>query len=216
MNDEPATASTGEASPSTGTLAGAMLQGALRFAVVSVAAFSVWAFAGRWFYRTVGELGLYVATTVVFLALSGWLLAPLVAGGLNRRRFMAVFSVAFLAYAVAWCAAWFALRFGPGEWLGSLVGSLVFAAVMCRALGRPRVTWRCAAVLFVTHSAGYFLGGALYAWLGGPAAAELFPAAGRANLALAAKLGWGLLYGLGFGAGLGFTFFTALRRPAGA
>lgn len=193
-----------------------MLQGALRFAVVSVAAFSVWAFAGRWFYRTVGELGLYVATAVVFLALSAWLLAPLVVRGLTFRRFTAVFSVAFLAYAAAWCAAWFALRDGPGEWLGSLVGSVAFAALVCRALGRPSATWQCAAVLFVTHSAGYFLGGMLYAWLTGPAAAEALPGVGRANLALAAKLGWGLLYGLGFGAGLGFTFFTAQRRPAGA
>lgn len=191
---------------------GAMIQGALRFAVVSVVAFSVWAFAGRWFYRTVGELGLYVATTLVFLGLSGALLAPLVTGGITVRRFTAIFSGAFLAYAAVWCAAWFALRDGPGEWLGSFAGSVVFAAVVCRALGRPRATWVCAAVLFVTHSAGYFLGGRLYAWLGGPAAAELFPAVGRANLALAAKLGWGLLYGLGFGTGLGFTFFTAQRK----
>lgn len=191
-----------------GSPASAMAQGALRFAVVSLLAFSVWAFAGRWFYRNVGELGLYVATALVFVALSAWLLAPVAGGAVSRRRFTVIFGGAFLAYAVAWCAAWFALRGGAGEWLGSLAGSVVFAAIVCRTLGRPQAMWVCAAVLFAAHSAGYFLGGVLYAWLGSQSA-------GGTSLALLARLGWGLLYGLGFGAGIGFTLFTAQRRPAG-
>ncbi|MFN0066046.1 MAG: hypothetical protein ACKVYV_00265 [Limisphaerales bacterium] len=205
MNSAPMTPGAGPSMFPTSPAA-AMVQGALRFAVVSVGAFSVWAFAGRWFYRNVGELGLYVATAMAFLALAAWLMPPLLAGRGRLRRFAGIFTAAFLAYAAAWCAAWFAWRDGAGEWLGSLAGSVVFAVIVCRALGRPQALWSCAAVLFATHSAGYFAGGKLYLWLGSQAA-------GGAGLGILAPLGWGLLYGLGFGAGMGFTFFAAQRRP---
>jgi len=49
---------------------GATLRGAWSFALVSLAGFSIWAFAGRWFYRNVGEAGLYVAIAAVFLGMT--------------------------------------------------------------------------------------------------------------------------------------------------
>jgi hypothetical protein len=59
-------------------------------------------------------------------------------------------------------------------------------------------------VLFVGHSAGYFLGGPLH-YHSGP------------EYRLLGILGWGLLYGLGFGAGIGYAFQAFLRRsPAAA
>ena len=45
-------------------------------------------------------------------------------------------------------------------------------------------------VLFLTHSVGYFLGGDFYYALGGTTG----------------KLLWGLCYGLGFGAGIGYAY----------
>lgn len=178
----------------------AVARGSLGFAAVSVAAFAVWAFAGRAFKGRSGEVQMYALITVVFLGLSGLVLHPLVRGPRPLLRFHKVFLPAFLLYAAAWCAAWFPLRFGRGEWLGSLAGSVVFAAVTGVGLGNLRPLARVAAVLFVAHSAGYFLGG------------ELFYAI-RKQAPAPAMLGWGLLYGLGFGAGLGYAFFEFQKEP---
>ena len=96
-----------------------VVEGAWRFAIVSVAGFGVWAFAGRWFRAHGGEPGLYGASTVVFVGLAGLLMHPLVRGPSRLLRFYGVFIPAFIAYAVVWCSFWFLLRFGVGEWLGA-------------------------------------------------------------------------------------------------
>lgn len=198
---------------------GAVARGSLGFAAVSVAGFAVWAFGGRWFYRYGGEAGLYAACALVFVALAGWLLHPLVRGPKRLGCFYRVFAPAFLAYAIAWSAAWFAFGFGLGEWLGSLAGSAAFALVAASLLGNRRRWLKGSGVLFVAHSAGYFLGGQLYGWSRTPAAAEILGGLSNGAIVTLGQLGWGLLYGLGFGAGLGYTFFdlqapAADRRPA--
>jgi hypothetical protein len=120
-----------------------------------------------------------------------------------------LFVPAFCAYAAAWCAAWFALGFGLGEWLGSFLGSMAFAAVIGLGFGNFSCFFKASVVLFICHSAGYFLG------------AELMRAAGRASglvslskptLNLLGKLGWGAIYGVGFGAGIGYVFHC-LQKP---
>jgi hypothetical protein len=189
----------------------AIVQGAIRFAVVSVAAFLVWALGGRWFYARGGEAGLYAAVALVFIALSALLLHPLLERRGSLRRFYTLFVPAFVAYAAVWCAFWFAFRFGWGEWLGSLGGSVVFCAVVGAALRNLRPLLAASAVLFVTHSAGYFAGGWAMHELTG--AARFGSGSSGAAVALLAKLVWGLLYGLGFGAGLGYAFFAFQRRP---
>jgi len=50
----------------------------------------------------------------------------------------------------------------------------------------------------VTHSAGYFIGGEIY-----------YPSDRSAMM----KMVWGLVYGVGFGAGVGYVFW-ALQRAA--
>lgn len=192
---------------------GAVARGSLGFAAVSVAGFAVWAFGGRWFYRHGGEAGLYAACALVFVGAAGLFLHPLVRGPNPVRRFYKVFVPAFLAYALAWSAAWFGFRFGLGEWLGSLAGSAAFAVVAGGLLGNGRRWPKVSAVLFVAHSAGYFLGGQLYAWSRAPVAAEVLGGLSEETLATLGRLGWGLLYGLGFGAGLGYAFFD-LQEPA--
>jgi hypothetical protein len=188
----------------------ALVRGSLGFAAVSVAGFAVWAFGGRWLRSHVGELGLYLACAFVFIALSGLTLHPLVRGPKSLLQFYKIFLPAFGAYAIAWSAAWFALRFGPGEWLGSLTGSMVLSAMIARGFRTFRSVFKVSSVIFVLHSAGYFLGGQLMRWMmstmdGGLPGSHnsVFP-----------KLAWGLLYGLGLGAGLGYAFFTFQSKSA--
>jgi len=186
--------------------------GSLGFTAVSLAGFSVWAFAGRWFYATVGEAGLYAATALVFLGLSGALLAPLLGGPRRIPRFYGLFIPAFVLYSVVWCGCWFALGGGWGEWLGSLLGSAVFAAWICFRQTSWTAFPRSSVVLFVTHSAGYFLGGIAMAWMLRSGVAESLGLS-RSLGSTVAKLAWGLCYGLGFGLGLGFLFHAVQRGP---
>ena len=174
-----------------------LLRGSLGFAVVSVAAFSVWVFGGAWFERHGGELAMYAGCCLVFVALSGLLLHPLLKGPRALPRFYGVFIPAFLAYAMAWCGGWFLLGAGRGEWAGSLAGSFAFAAVAAGMLRHWQAVVPAALVMFVAHSAGYF-GGEKICY-------DSLHSAGS-------ELAWGLLYGLGFGAGIGHTFWITQRR----
>jgi hypothetical protein len=196
-------------SPATSrhTAVGAIVRGSIGFAFVSLGGFSVWAFGGRWFESRIGEVGMYAVSALVFLVLSGAFLHPLVHGPRPVARFYKAFLPAFVAYAVVWSVAWFSMGFGFGEWIGSLLGTIVFAALLAWSLGSYRSFLLVCLVLFVTHSIGYFLGGELYYWSNKPAAAEMFSTLSRSQRAISGRMLWGLLYGLGFGAGLGYAFF---------
>ena len=178
-----------------------ILGGALGFAAVSLLAFSVWAFGGKWIR---GELALYSAVAGVFVAVSGLFLGPL-AGGLVR--FYRSFVPAFLAYAVVWCAAWWGLGGRLGEWVGAVVGGVAFTVVCLMILGNPRV-WFTAAVAFIAlHAAGYFAGDWAYFYAKANPVALAEPLnLTKPQVFAAARLAWGLLYGLGFGAGLGYVY----------
>jgi hypothetical protein len=195
---------------------GAMLRGGGGFAVVSAAGFSVWAFAGGWLHAAIGEAGLFGACLFVFLAGSGLLLHPLMRGPHRFLRFYKIFLPAFFAYAVLWCAAWFALGFGAGEWIASLAGCVAFVAVVGMGFGNYHGFIKVCVVVFICHSAGYFLGGKLMFWLAGPAGSATLAGFSKAQLSLIAKLLWGVLYGLGFGAGMGYAFsvFQSRGNPA--
>src|SRR5262245_27196690 len=187
----------------TSSRAGFLVRGTLGFGAVSVAAFSVWAFGAPWIRPRFAEAGLYTAVALAFLVLSGVALKPLAGGW---ARFARMFVPAFAAYAVVWSAIWFALQNRVGELLASLAGTAAFALLACLLTEKPKEFFKVAAVLFVTHSAGYFLGGFWYGWCKEPKAIELMGDLSRN----AGRLGWGLFYGLGFGAGLG-CLFHALR-----
>lgn len=180
------------------TTARAVLHGALGFAAVSLAAFSVWAFGGKALVKMAGNVGLYAAVAIAFMGLSGVVLHPL-AGSLGR--FYKAFVPAFLAYAVVWTAIYLPLETRLSEWLASAAGTLVFTVAAGALLGNLRPWLSVAVVLFVTHSIGYFLGSIVYTGV-------------KPEVPLAARLGWGLCYGLGFGAGLGYAFISFGKRPA--
>jgi len=170
--------------------------GATGFTLASLGAYSVWAFAGRPLYRSVGEAGLYAVCAVVFILLGSVLLRPLTR--MPLARFSAIFTTAFLAYAIAWCAAWFGAKGRPGEWLGSLAGSIAFCAVLAAWFKSWRAFLISSLVLFVTNSIGYFAGSWSYSAL-------------RSEHATVAKLAWGFFHGLGMGAGLGFAFYQVQK-----
>ena len=140
---------------------------------------------------------LYLGCFLVFAVLSGLLMHPLLEGTGTLRRFNRIFIPAFLAYTFAWCAAWFLMGAGKGEWAASFAGSLAFTAVMAAMLKKGRALLPAALVMFVTHSAGYFAGEKI-------CQASLHSVPG--------ELAWGLLYGLGFGAGIGHAFWAMQRK----
>ena len=184
------------------------------FAVVSLAAFGVWAFGGRWFHGRGGEVAMYAATAGVFVLLTGLLMHPLVIGANRIRRFYGAFAPAFLAYAILWSALWFWLGFGAGEWIAAFLGSAAFVAITGWRLGSQRDLARAVAVFFVLHTAGYFAGGHAMQFLVSLSQQKPVPFLDKRSLVILAKLSWGLFYGMGFGAGMGYVF--AVFQAGGA
>ena len=113
-----------------------------------------------------------------------------------------------------WCLAWFALRFGLGEWLGSLLGSAAFVGVISWRMRNAQGFIQTSLILFALNSAGYFLGGKVMHWVLGPAGSAVFIALTKAARLVVAELAWGLLYGLGFGAGIGYAFHAVQKGRA--
>jgi len=164
-----------------------IITGAIGFGLASLCVFATVAFAERWMYRNLGELGAYVVWTVLFILLGGAVLGSLVVGRWRLPKFYLLYGLAFFFYAVGWMAAYFVLRDGAGEWVGSLAGSIFMALVFAMGFGVMSSTWKFAVLLFVANSVGYFLGSALNASFGGSTGMLL----------------WGAAYGLFLGAGLG-------------
>lgn len=193
--------------PDSRKLARDVIHGAVGFAVVSIAAFSIWAFGSGWFRNLGGELGLYAAIAAVFLGFSGLALGP-IAGGVGR--FYKAFLPAFVVYAVVWTVAWFALPDRRGEWTGAGAGCLAFAWISMKMLGSTRGWLGAALALFILHTAGYFAGDwAMYDVFVPKAKATVKGTPEFQHYMTLAKLSWGLFYGLGFGAGIGWVFHRA-------
>lgn len=179
--------------PPAPSLSRSLLVGAVGFGLASLVVFGTVAYAELWMYRTLGIGGAYTAWTVLFILLGSVALLPLVRDPARRRTFPVLFTGAFLAYSVAWVAAYFALRGTSGEWAGSLLGSVALAVAFAlgfRVLGRSPLF---SVVLFVTNSAGYFLGSLVNNAIPRPTGMLL----------------WGLLYGIFLGAGLGIVLYQA-------
>lgn len=178
------------------TLGRSVAIGTTGFALASVAVFGFWAAAGRGMQRSFGEAGFYAVCAALFILLGALLLRPL--ARLSFARFLQIFGGAFAAYALCWCLGWFLVRGRMGEVIGPFVGSLSFCAVPCAYFRNWHGFALSALILFVGHSAGYFLVGYAYEFL-------------KTHNGLIAKLAWGLCYGLGTGAGLGYAFWAAQR-----
>ena len=193
--------------PRVPTLSESMLRSMIGFTLVSLVGFSPWALAGRWFYRNVGEAGLYAVCALAFIGLGGLLLHRLIIGPGSLVRFYKIFSLAFVAYSIAWTIGWMTLRGVAGSIVGSLAGMAVMGAILSHGFAARGAAWKIIAALFVANAAGYFVGewahNAVLALKDGNALGLVLERATRATLSKAA---WGLFYGLGFGAGIGFAF----------
>lgn len=172
--------------------------GGLGFGLVSLGVFATVAFAERWMYVHLGLLGAYLVWTALFILLGGTALGLLVVGRWRLPKFYLLFGLAFFAYAAGWIGAYFNFRGVTGEWLGSLAGSVLMGAVLAAGFRAGRTILKLSAALFVTNSAGYFLGSALNNAVGGSTGMLL----------------WGTAYGLFLGAGLGAALHWCQTRQA--
>ncbi len=180
------------------TLGQSMLRGMLGFTALSVAGFAPWPIFERWF-RSMREMQLYIACTLIFIGLSGPLLHRLILGRGSLARFYGVFTVAFLGYAATWVALWVWLRGDAGEFAALAGGVAVMALVLVWAFDAWGSFLLVLAALFACNAAGYYAG----RWCEGQF--------GFHHRYVAIAL-WALCYGLGFGAGLGAAFHLCQRR----
>ncbi|MBE0542659.1 MAG: hypothetical protein IH623_14980 [Verrucomicrobia bacterium] len=193
--------------PPVPTQGGSLVRGTVGFTLVSLGGFAPWMLAGPGFNRAVGELGLYAVCALVFVILSGPLLHRLIVGPGSLGRFYRVFTLAFLAYAVAWTVGWMTLGGHPGSIVGLLAGAIAMGLFLSFAFAARGVAVKVITALFVANTVGYFIGGWAYGGLRAGADFNLLGIAfDRSAQAMLAKAAWGLFYGLGFGAGIGFAF----------
>lgn len=105
------------------SLGASIMRGIAGFTMVSIAGFAPWAVFGRWFYRQIGEAGLYTVCAIVFIGLSGLLMHRLIIGSGSLGRFYKLFSLSFAAYSVAWIVGWMTIRGHAGSFAWALRGS---------------------------------------------------------------------------------------------
>ena len=187
--------------------------GALRFTVVSLLVFALWAFGGHWFYQNLGEGGFYLVCAIAFIGLSGFVLHPLTRGRTGLGRFYGAFTVSFMAYAVLWSAAWFLLRGKLGEWVGSIAGPIALALLLLRLTHAPRASIPLLLAVVALHSLGYFAGDSLYAWVRSPAGADTFASLNKAERFKLGAMAWGFAYGLGLGSAIGLILHQIATQP---
>jgi hypothetical protein len=184
------------------TMIESLLRGIIGFTFVSVAGFSPWAIFDRWF-RTIGEVGLYVACAAVFIGMSGVCLHRLIIGPGSLSRFYKLFTIAFVAYAVVWVFFWMQLRGNAGSVAGLLGGTAIMGAILAFAFDAQRLIPKITVTLFLLNTVGYYAG----EWIEGKLAIDH---------RLAGMMLWGVCYGLGFGAGLGLAFHWCQERGRAA
>jgi hypothetical protein len=203
--------------PRVPTLAESALRGTIGFTLVSLAGFAPWVLAGRWFYRNVGEIGLYVTCALAFIGLSGPLLHRLIIGPGSLSRCYKIFSLAFVGYAAVWTIAWMSMARSAGGVTAGIVGAIAGIAVMGTILAvgfkSPEAMLKVMVALFVGNLIGYFVGEWAYNGINalreGNATGFILE---RQTRSILSKTAWGLFYGLGFGAGIGFAFHACQAK----
>lgn len=181
---EGATPTNDRVAPPARSLGFAIAYGSVSFGAVSVLAYSIWAY-----HLVPGAAAMYSTTALVYVGLAGLALSRLIVPPRSWKRFPLLFAAVFAAYAVGWCAFWFGLKGKhQADLYGAAAGLAAATGMLRSAFGRRDGFLRLFAVLFALHSAGYYLGGELYALVHGSTG----------------RLLWGAAHGLGFGAGLGY------------
>lgn len=185
------------------TLGESLSRGTVGFILVSIAGFAPWAVAGSWFYRHFGEAGMYVACALVFIGTAGLVMHQLIIGAGSLRRFYLLFAPSFGVYSVAWIVGWMTLKGHLGSVVGLLAGTALMGWMLARAFDAGRETIKVIAALFVLNALGYFVGGIVEATLMQADGLSF----GSPAQGIIAKSSWGVCYGAGLGAGLGWAFY---------
>jgi hypothetical protein len=170
-----------------------LMIGSTGFCFASLLVFATVALGERWMYRHLGLTGAYASWTLMFILAGGAMLSPLVIGPGRVIRFYFLFSAAFLLYAIGWTVVYFTLGGTAGEWLGSLAGTTLMGLILAWAFSTGRALPKLILALFIANSIGYFLGSACNNLIGGKSGMLL----------------WGVCYGIGLGAGLGYALYLA-------
>lgn len=194
------------APPRVPTFRQSLFIGGVGFGLVGLAAFAAWAVGGKVLTQAIGEPGLYAVCALVFIGLAGLVFGQLVIGPGGTRRIYGLFTLAFAAYSVVWSAAWFGLRGTlAAEVAGAVLGSAAMGALLTWGFGAGRELWRVVATLILLNALGYFLGEVWWRWLPGEGGAQFFgDLLNRPQRVLLSMLGWGLMFGAFFGAGVGY------------
>lgn len=195
------------------SLGASIMRGIIGFTIVSIAGFAPWAIFGRWFYRQIGEAGLYALCAIVFIGLSGLLMHRLVIGSGSLGRFYKLFSLSFAVYSVAWIVGWMWLRGHPGSLVGLFAGTALMGWMLALAFDAQKSIVQVVAALFILNALGYFVGGWVEAAAISSRQISVFGTVlEKRTHAMIAKLLWGVCYGIGFGAGLGLAFHICQTR----
>ncbi|MFO1513874.1 MAG: hypothetical protein U1F83_13315 [Verrucomicrobiota bacterium] len=145
--------------PSLGESVG---RGMIGFTLVSLGGFAPWVLAGRWFYREIGEVGLYAVCAIAFIGLGGPLLHRLIIGPGSLSRCYKIFSLSFLAYAAVWTIAWMTLAgsvSGVSAGItGAVAGIVVMGTLLALGFKATGSAHKVIVALFIGNIAGYFMG----------------------------------------------------------
>ena len=117
---------------------GAIIFGVVRFTVVSLLAYGIWAFGPK-----MGVPVLYSLIVVAYVVLSGLLMNGLIEGPRPLARWHLIFVPGFLLYAVFWCVGWFGLGGHVGEVFGSAAGLFFLSRTIVRGFGGGRSYSKC-------------------------------------------------------------------------
>lgn len=173
-----------------------LLMAGLRFSIVGLAGFAPWVFGAGKFSSTAT---LYTACAVPFFALGGLALYPDVRGRLGLGKTYLLFFAAFFAFTAGWCLVYLSMHGKHGEVFGALIGTAALCLVVRSTFGQKGRFLEALGVVFTLFTVGYFIGD----WL--------FYVAIPHSHAAWGQLAWGICFGFGFGAGLGWLARNSTR-----
>lgn len=184
-----------------------LLLGGILFSIVSVAAYSIWAFAGRLFPN---ESSLYAAITICYLAMGGGAVYLASARNASLLRTWTSIAAGFICFGILWSALYFWIGGTHGETFGNALGLLAFVAVVKVIHRSPNGIFTPLSVAFFASTLGYYLGELGEFWLKGmptvlPSLSDSYATAG--------KLVWGFFHGFGLGVALTFTIDWFTGEP---